>query len=305
MSPATSRIVLGLALGLVGVVIFGGTLPFTRLAVAGLDPWFVTTGRAAAAGLVAGVVLLAGARRLPSPAQLARLVLIAICLVGIFPLTTGFAMTSVEASHGGVVLGLLPLATAIAGALIGRERLPAAFWWAALVGAAVVTAFALRDGVGGIGAGDGWLALAALGAALGYAWSGLAAREMPGWEVISWALVLALPVTIPAAFLLMPAEPAAVPLVSWIGFAYVTLLSQYLGFFAWNTGLALGGIARVGQVQLLQVFVTLAIAGVINGERVDPLTWIVAGIVVATVLVAARVRAAPAIDRERVSPPAR
>ncbi|WP_029031951.1 DMT family transporter [Salinarimonas rosea] len=304
MSPATLRIVLGLALGLVGVVIFGGTLPFTRLAVAGLDPWFVMTGRAAAAGCIAGVVLVCTMRRRPSPAHLGRLALISFCLVGVFPLATGLAMTTVEASHGGVVLGLLPLATAIAASVVARERLPAAFWAAALVGAAVVTAFALREGVDGVGAGDGYLALAAVGAALGYAWSGLAARDMPGWEVISWALVLALPVTIPASLLLMPAGPAAVPLSSWIGFAYVTLLSQYLGFFAWNTGLALGGIARVGQVQLLQVFVTLAIAAVLNGERVEPVTWVVAGMVVATVVVAARVRPAAKPGRGRTAPPA-
>lgn len=290
---SSSRVLAGMLVGFVGVVIFGGTLPFTRLAVADLDPWFVTAGRAAIAGALAGAVLLAARRRMPGRAALVRLSIASLCLVGAFPIATGFAMTRVEASHGGVVLGILPLATAIAGALVGRERLPAAFWAAAATGAAVVVAFALRDGVGGVSVGDAWLVLAVAAAALGYGVSGTLAREMPGWAVISWALVLALPITVPAALLLAPADPASVARASWLGFGYVTLMSQYLGFFAWNAGLALGGIARVGQVQLLQVFVTLAVAAVLNGERVDPATWATAGLVVGIVVIAARVRARP------------
>lgn len=281
---------LGLALGFVGVVIFGGTLPFTRLAVAGLDPWFVTAGRAALAGLLALAVLAATRRRLPPPGVLGRIALASLALVGAFPATMAIAMTSVEASHGGVVLGILPLATAIAGALFGRERLAPGFWASAVLGAAIVVGFALRDGVSGLAPGDAYLVLAVASAAFGYAVSGVLARAMPGWEVISWALVVALPVTIPAALALAPADLAAVPAASWLGFAYATLMSQYLGFFAWNAGLALGGVARVGQVQLLQIFVTLAIAAVLNDERVDATTWAAAAAVVAVVVAAARAR---------------
>jgi drug/metabolite transporter (DMT)-like permease len=281
---------LGLLLGVVGVVVFGGTLPFTRLAVQGLDPWFVTAGRAALAGVLASIVLLVLRRSLPRGGNLRTLGFISICLVGGFPMLTGLAMTSVDASHGGVVLGILPLATAAAGALISGERPSPGFWCTAVAGAALVTAFALRDGASGVGVGDAFLAAAVAAAALGYAASGKLARSMPGWEVISWALVLALPVTVPLALIWWPASPSAIPAASWWGFAYVTLMSQYLGFFAWNAGLALGGVARVGQVQLLQTFVTLGIAAVLNGERVDTTTWLCAGGVVVLVVAGSRFR---------------
>lgn len=290
MAQPGGRLLAGLSLGFVGVVVFGGTLPFTRLAVADLDPWFVTTGRSAIAGLIAGCVLIATRRRLPRREALGRLVLVSLCVVGVFPIATGLAMTTVEASRGGVVLGILPLVTAIVAALLGQERLPPRFWAAVFVGAGIVVAFALRDGAAGLALGDAYLVLAVLGAALGYGLSGALSREMPGWEVISWALVVALPLTIPAAVALAPADPAAVSGASWAGFAYVTVMSQYLGFFAWNAGLALGGVARVGQVQLLQVFVTLAVAAQLNGERVDLATWLTAGLVVVVVVVAARAR---------------
>lgn len=280
-----SRETLGLLLGFIGVVVFGGTLPFTRLAVQGLDPWLVTAGRAAFAGALAGAVLLVLRRRVPGRDALQRLGLVSLCLVGGFPAFTGLAMAHVEASHGGVVLGILPLATAATSALIAGERPSLGFWAAALAGAALVVAFALRDGAGSLSGGDALLVGAIASAALGYTLSGKLAREMSGWEVISWALVLALPVTVPLTFLLWPADPAFVPAASWWGFLYVTLMSQYLGFFAWNAGLALGGVARVSQVQLLQTFVTLGIAAVLNGERVDALTWAVSIGVVLLVLI--------------------
>ncbi len=284
------RRTVGLLLGAVGVFFFGGTLPFTRLAVAGLDPWFVTAGRAALAGILAAAVLLSMGRRPPSGEALTRLVIISVCLVAGFPIGTGLAMVTVEASRGGVILGVLPLATAVVGVLVAGERPPLTFWIAAMAGAAIVTAFALRNGAGGMSAGDAFLVLAVVSGALGYALSGGLARRMPGWEVISWALVIALPVTIPAALLLLPKEPGAVPVASWWGFAYVTLFSQYLAFFAWNAGLAIGGVARVSQVQLLQVFVTLAIAAQLNRERVDLVTWGAAFLVVVIVVIGARAR---------------
>lgn len=292
-SGLTQKENLGLLLGAVGVVVFGGTLPFTRVAVQGLDPWFVTAGRAAIAACLAGAVLLLLRRRLPTSKVLGRLTVVSLCLVIGFPGFTGFAMTSVEVSHGGVVLGILPLATAVLGVLISRERLPAAFWLAAVAGAAIVVAFALRDGVSGVSAGDAFLLGAVISAAIGYVLSGRLAREMPGWEVISWALVLALPVTLPLALVLWPDDVSSVPVRSWWGFAYVTLMSQYLGFFAWNAGLALGGVARVSQVQLLQTFVTLGIAALLNGERVDATTWICALLIVALVVVGTRARRIP------------
>jgi drug/metabolite transporter (DMT)-like permease len=294
VAERVERIGLGLMLGAVGVVIFGGTLPFTRLAVAGLDPWFVTVGRAAIAGILAGIVLLATRRRLPDAASLRTLALVSLCLVAGFPAFSALAMTRVEASHGGVVLGILPLVTAIFAIRVAGERPAALFWLAAIAGAAIVTAFTLRGGTGAIGLGELWLAGTIISGALGYVLSGVLARRMPGWEVISWALVMALPIAIPAAIALWPADAAIVPASSWWGFAYVTLMSQYLAFFAWNAGLAMGGVSRVSQVQLLQIFVTLIIAGYLNNEHIDGITWLVAALVVVIVRVASRARMARA-----------
>jgi drug/metabolite transporter (DMT)-like permease len=292
MTGLSRQDAIGLALGFVGVVVFGGTLPFTRLAVETLDPWFVTAGRAALSGLLAAALLLVLRRRMPRGRTLTLLALVSFCLVGGFPIGTGLAMVTVEASRGGVILGVLPLATAAVGVVVSGERPPAKFWIAAVLGAALVVAFTLRDGVAGVSIGDSFLVLAIASAAVGYALSGQLARQMPGWEVISWALVVALPVTIPASLLLWPSDIAAVSVASWWGFFYVALFSQYLAFFAWNAGLALGGVARVSQVQLLQVFVTLGIAATLNRERVDALTWIAALVVVCVVLWGARARRA-------------
>jgi drug/metabolite transporter (DMT)-like permease len=276
----------GLLLGFIGVVLFGGSLPFTRLAMESLDPWFVTAARAALAGLFAGAVLLVLRRPLPDRAMLGRLAIVSLCLVAGFPGFTALALLTVGASHGGVVLGIMPLATALAAVALAGERPAPRFWLAAVVGAALVTGFALREGAGRLQPGDLLLAGAVVSAALGYALSGQLTRDLKsGWEVISWALVLALPVSAPLTVVLAPAEPASVSLASWIGLGYVAVLSQYVGFFAWNAGLAVGGIARVSQVQLLQTFVTLILAATLNGERVDALTWIVAALVVGLVLV--------------------
>ncbi|HEY8380725.1 MAG TPA: DMT family transporter [Microvirga sp.] len=282
-----SRETLGLLLGLIGVTVFAGTLPFTRLAVEALSPAFVTAGRAALAGLIAGAVLLLLRRPWPARASLGRLALASLCLVGGFPIFTGLAMESVPAGHGGVVLGILPLATALLSALIAGERPGTAFWVAAVAGAALVVGFTLREGQGGFETGDLFLFAAVLSSSLGYVISAqLAQTGLRGWEVISWLLVIALPASLPLALWLAPADATAIPAWSWAGFAYVTLMSQYLGFFAWNAGLALGGIARVSQVQLLQTFITLVIAAALNREPIQPTTWFVAAAVVLLVLAA-------------------
>jgi drug/metabolite transporter (DMT)-like permease len=291
-SPASPRILLGLGLGFVGVVIFGATLPMTRLAVAALDPWFVTFGRAAGAGLLAAVVLAVLRRPLPAARDLPLYGIVMVCLITGFPAFTALAMVTVPAGHGGVVLGILPLGTAIAATLVSGERPSLGFWLVGLVGAALVGAFTLRQAGGlHLSAGDVFLVLAVMSAALGYTVSAMLTRRRPGWEVVSWMLALSLPVTLPAAWWFAPAGPAAVPAASWWGFVYVTLFSQYIGFFFWNAGLALGGIARVGQVQLLQTFVTLAIAAAVNGETVGPETIAFALAVALVVLAGSRMRA--------------
>ncbi len=286
-----SRETSGLLLGFVGVCIFAGTLPFTHLAVEHLSPLFVTAGRAALAGLLALATVLLLRRPWPTRQQAGTMAVVALCLVGGFPGFTALAMQSVPASHGGVVLGILPLATSAISTLIAGERPSPAFWAAAVAGAALVIGFTLHEGGGSLGEGDVFLLAAAVSSALGYVLSGKLVRSgFAGWEVISWVLVIALPVTAPVALWLMPDAPASIPAWSWIGFAYVTLMSQYLGFFAWNAGLALGGIAHVSQVQLLQTFITLLIASVLNRELIDLSAWFVAAAVFLLVVAAGRAK---------------
>lgn len=278
-----SRQTLGMGLGFIGISIFGATLPATRLAVAGLDPLFITTGRAAASGLLAAALLVLLRRRWPGARQIRMMVLCIITLVFGFPGLMALAMVTVPASHGGVVLGILPLTTAAAASLILGERPSLRFWLLAILGTTVVVAFALRDSGGTIAIGDVYLFLAAVSTSIGYVFSADLSREMPGWEVISWILALALPVTLPLAVWLWPANPGAVPASAWVAFAYVSVFSMFIGFFAWNAGLVMGGVARVSQVQLLQTFVTLGLSAVINGEHVGPSTLAVAALVVAIV----------------------
>ena len=262
----------------------------TRIAVVSLDPWFVTMGRAALAGLVALCVLVVLKRSVPTRSELMRLGVAAVFVIVGFPGFTGFAMRLVPASHGGVVLGILPLVVALFGAIAARERPSFGFWLSALAGAALVIGFSLRDGEGGFGLGDILLLGAVLSAASGYTVLAGLTKSRPGWEVISWTVVISLPVTLPFAFLTAPSDLFAVPLPHWGAFLYLGLMSQYVGFFFWNTGLAMGGQARVSQTQLLQTFVTLAFAAWVNGEQVDLLTWIFAVAVVGVVLIGRRTR---------------
>ncbi len=278
-----SRETLGLLLGLLGVIIFGGSLPATRLAVVDLSPWFVTFGRASGSGLLALGVLLVLRRPLPPRRHAFAMFIAALTLIGTFPALMALAMQTVPASHGGVVLGLLPLGTVIASTIVNGERPSPLFWFCALIGAAVVVGFALRDGGGTLSLGDVYLFLSAITVVFGYAYSGRLSKEMPGWEVICWLLVFSLPVTLPLTLLTAPADPAAVGMPQWLGFAYVLVFSQFLGFFAWNAGLAMGGIARVSQTQLFQTFVTIGIAALVNAEPLDPVTLGAAALVMAIV----------------------
>lgn len=295
VTPPT-RDKLGFLLGIIGITAFAGSLPATRIAVSELDPWFVTSARATIAGFAAAIVL-AGMRRAWPPAH-ARIpvVIVAIGVILFFPLFTALAMQTVPASHGGVVIGVLPLATAIAATLLVHERPSKLFWIASVAGAAIVIFFSLRQsGFDSVSTGDLWLLAAVVSAAVAYTLSGKLARTMPGWEVISWACLLALPVFAGGTAALWPANFPDVSIRAWDAVLYVGLIAQFLGFFAWNAGLAMGGIARIGQVQLLQPFITLAIAALINGERVEIDTVLFAAAVAATVLIGLRSRATPPV----------
>jgi drug/metabolite transporter (DMT)-like permease len=282
---------LGIALGLLGVVLFGGTLPATRLAVTAIDPLFLSAGRAAIAGLLGLAMLIVTRRHWPDRAVIAELVAAGICTIIGFPVFMALAMARVPASHGGVVLGILPLATAAAAALLARERPSLGFWLASCVGAAIVVAFVVRQSSGAhVESGDLFLLGTVISGALGYTLSGRLSGKMPGWEVISWQVALFLPLSAIASTLLWPPGLLQAPASAWAGFAYVSLVSQYFAFFVFNAAMAMGGVARVGQLMLLQPFVIVALSVPVNGERFDVETVLFAGAVVAAVVVGQRMR---------------
>jgi drug/metabolite transporter (DMT)-like permease len=288
--PSSSRERLGLLLGFVGMAIFGGTLPATRIAVSAIDPIALTSLRTAIAGLCSLALLLMLRRPLPPRALWPQLGVTMLCVSILFPFLMALAVQTVDASHGGVVLGILPIATALVAVAITHERPRPLFWIASVAGAALVIAFALRQGGGTLSAGDLLLFAAVAVSSIGYAFSGRLTSQMPGWEVISWVLVMALPVSLPAAALTMPADITHIAAKPWLALLYVAVFSQWVGFFAWNAGMAIGGIARVSQVQLLQPFVTFALASFFNGETITLQILLFAAAVVATVAVSTRTR---------------
>ena len=298
MSSASSRNSLGLLFGFLGVVIFGGTLPATRLALEGFDAFFITAARSAIAGACALVLLMMLRRKPPPRRAWGSLAIAALGVVLGFPFFMALAMQTLPAAHGGVVLGVMPIATAIVAVLITDERPGVAYWIAALAGAALVILFALRHGAGGIAVGDLFLLLAVVFGAIGYGYSGRLTALMPGWEVISWAMVISLPFTLPATWLFLPADLQSVPFEPWLGLLYVALFSQWIGFFAWNAGIAICGLSKVSQLQLLQPFVTIILAASVNREAIDLETILFAAAVIATVAISSRtrIRQAPLVE---------
>lgn len=266
MGKAMTQETKGMWLGAIGVAMFSLTLPFTRLAVAELHPVFIALGRAVVAAACAGALLWWLRAPRPSGTQWRALAITSLgCVVG-FPVFSSIAMRYVPASHGAIVIGILPLATALFGALRFGERPSYGFWLAALAGTGIVVAFALQQGGGALQFADLALFAAVVSAAMGYAEGGRLSQEMGGQQVISWALVLSMPLLLPATLWLAWRYGIAASAQSWMAFGYVSFFSMFIGFFFWYKGLALGGIARVGQVQLLQPFLTLLGGVVILGE---------------------------------------
>lgn len=282
----------GYVLGAIGVTIFGLTLPMTRWAVVDFDPVFVALGRAIVAALAAGVILLVTRQRWPNRDDIRPLVIVAGGVVFGFPLFATIAMLYVPAAHGGVVIAILPLATAVAGVWFARERPSIGFWLAAVAGSLAVLVFSILEGaqLSDAGLADLLLVAAVVCAATGYAQGGVLARRLGGWQVICWALVISLPVLVPVVWIFGEPFNADASFKSWIGFGYVALFSQLIGFFAWNAGLARGGIAKVGQLQLFQAFVTIAAAALILGEQITGLQVFFAVIVVAIVVAGKRMQ---------------
>jgi len=273
LSPSSPlRLWEGYAYGFLGVLIFSLTLPMTRVVVAELDPLLVSLGRAAIAAFPAMLLLALTRSRRPVRAEWAGIALAALGVVVGWPLASTIAMTTVPASHGAVVNGLLPLSTAAWAAWLSGERPSRAFWGWAVAGALLVAAFALREGEGMPQAGDAWLTLAVVLGGLGYAEGARVARTLGGWRTICWVLVFSLPFLIlPVGWMAAHTDLRA-DAGTWLAFGYLALFSMFAGFFAWYHGLAVGGIARVGQVQLLQPFLTVLAAGALFGEHVDAWT---------------------------------
>lgn len=268
MTPDTT----GLVLGFLGVAGFSATLPATRVAVAYLDPTLVGLGRSILAGGVAALLLWLTRQPLPSRHQLKSLAVIACGVIVGFPLLTAWAMQDLPAAHGAIVVAIVPLFTALVGARRMGQRPSVGFWLCSVAGSTLVLIFASVTGADGFETGDGLLILASLAAAIGYAEGGRLDRTLGSWQVICWALVLAAPfLLLPVAFAVYRHGMVA-PVEAWLGFGYVSLISQLFAFVLWYQGLALGGVVRVSQVQLLQPFLTLIVAAVFLGEHLTPIT---------------------------------
>lgn len=256
--------------GLLGVIIFSGSLPATRVAVGGFTPLFLTAARAVIAAALAAALLALLRQNWPARRDLPSLAIVAFGVVAGFPLLTALALQHITSAQSIVFIGLLPLATALFGVLRGRERPRAAFWLFSTAGSLTVAGFALWQGGGASLTGDLLMILAILLCGLGYAEGASLSRRLGGWQVISWALVLALPLMAGAALATMPDDWTGVALPAWIGLGYVSVFSMLVGFVFWYRGLALGGIAGVGQLQLLQPAFGLILAGLLLHE---PVAW--------------------------------
>ena len=303
-SRGFSDLTQGYALGLLGVAIFALTLPMTRLAVGDasapqLPPAFVTAGRAALAGLLSIAYLRWVDASRPAREHWGALAVCALGTVVGFPLFLALALRHVDAMHAAVITGVLPLGTAVAAAIALRQRASVSFWVCALIGCALVIAFAALQGQGRLSNADGLLLLSVASASIGYVAGARVSARLPAEQVICWVLVLSLPLTLPAMLATWPANASSVEAASWAGFAYVTVFSMWLGFFAWYRGLVLGGVMRVSQVQLLQPFLALLAAVPLLGEKLEATTVLFALAVVAVVFIGKRLPAPASLQGQQ------
>lgn len=265
--------------GLLGVLIFSASLPATRLAVADFSPIFLTSARAVIAALLGAMLLFGLQQKRPDASDLASLIIVAVGVVVGFPLLTALALQYITSAHSIVFIGILPLTTALFGVVRGGERPNVVFWVFSILGAMLVAGFALSQSADASITGDLLMVGAILVCGLGYAEGAVLSRRLGGWQVISWALVLSLPVMTVVAFFTLPEIWVDISASAWAGLAYVSVFSMLIGFVFWYRGLALGGIAQVGQLQLLQPFFGLALAALLLNE---PIAW---SMIVVTVLV--------------------
>lgn len=287
---------IGLIYGFLGVVGFSLTLPATRAAVQDLDPIIVGFGRGLVAATLAAATLRITHQPIPSKQQLWSLLIVGLGVVIGFPLLSAWAMQQVPAAHGAVVLGLLPLATAVGGVLRSGDRPSSNFWIASIAGSLTVVGFGIITGAGQLQPADLALFASVIAAAFGYAEGGQLAKTLGGWQVISWALILIAPFeVVPTIFVVIKHGLIAAP-TAWLGFAYVSIISQFVAFFAWYQGMAIGGVARVGQIQLLQPFLTILASAILLGETVEPIALGSACLVVLCVAVGKKASIKQAAD---------
>lgn len=255
--------------GFIGVVLFSGSLPATRMAVLEFNPVFVTLARASIAGILALIALLIFKEKRPSKEQLFPLAIVALGVVVGFPLLSALALQYVSSAHSIVFVGILPLATAIFGILRGGERPRPIFWLFSLIGSLLVVGYAFAQGLSASPIGDILMLLAVILCGLGYAEGAKLTKTLGGWQVISWALVLSLPIMLPLSFCYLPTSFEDISVGAWTSLAYVSLFSMFIGFIFWYRGLAQGGTATIGQLQLLQPFFGLALAASLLHEQVS------------------------------------
>lgn len=261
--------------GVLGVVIFSGSLPATRVAVLEMDPFFLTFARASIAGVLALMLIVGLREKHPQAAHILPLMIVALGVVIGFPLLTALALQHVSAAHSVVFLGLLPLMTALFAVLRGNERPKKAFWIFSALGSLLVMGFALSQSASLSLTGDLLMLAAVTVCGLGYAEGASLTRICGGWQVISWALILALPFMLLAALIAQPASFSGISVPAWVALGYVSLFSMLIGFIFWYKGLAAGGIAAVGQLQLLQPFLGLGLSATLLHETVSPLMLVV------------------------------
>ncbi len=275
----------GMLLGIFGVIAFGLTLPITRFVVPYFNPIFIGLGRAALATFFAIFLLLITKQSIPNKSQCYKLLIVALGVVVGFPVLSAWAMQTLPSSHGGVVLGILPLATAIVAVFISNERPSLGFWIFSIIGSALVIIYSLLHGSGSFQVGDFALLGAIVSAAVGYAVGGQISKELGGWQVICWTLVISFPFIFLPAWILAPNNWLEIPFDIWVGFLYLALVSQLFGFFLWYKGLALGGIARVSQAQLIQPFITIIASVLLFNEKLEIITIAFALLVISTVAI--------------------
>lgn len=292
----------GLAWGGLGVVAFSLTLPTTQVAVRELGPLLASAGRAVLAAALAAAYLAGRRARLPGRDVLPGLLVVAIGVVVAFPLFTSLALVRTDSAHGAVLVGLLPATTAVLGVLRTGERPSTAFWCACAAGALTVIAFAVVRGAGLPTADDGITVLAVLAAAAGYVEGARLAPQLGSDQVICWALLLSLPLAVPVLVVDLVRTTPTAGVAAWSCFAYTAVVSMFLGFFAWYRGLALGGVAKVSQVQLAQPLLTVAASVVLFGQRLEPAV-VVAALAVLTCVAAAQRARVTAGPTGRTRPP--